>query len=209
MFGLVNRGILPPTVTDELEKFSSKLQGLWKAEHNEDGSHGVIKADSIVVNGFPMEDVVDVPFNSNTYRTYVEDAFGIYWTVTSTNQNVLRYYCVGRLAFVEFHVRTTTLSGGNVATLYINIPNLKPMKTKGPSGYSSAYQSRVGTFEWFCTDGISLGSGSGAVDISEDSNNGVDILLTKEYSGTTARIFYPATDLEIRGSCTFLLEKNE
>lgn len=205
MFSLINRGILPSAVTDEFEKLTGKLRGLWLSQHNEDGSHGTVVADSIVVNGFPMEDVVDIPYSSQTFRTYAEDSFGIYWTVTAANQYLLRYCCIGRMAFVQFYISDTTVSAGNPFQLALWIPKLIPMDTNSPFGFSGAYQYRVGNFEWSCTDGISIGYGAGTVDVAVADNGGVNLWLAKEYSGTTARVWYPTSNLTVRGTCTFML----
>lgn len=207
MFGLINRGVMPQSVTDEFEKFTGKLKGLWLNQHKEDGTHGTLIADSIVVNGFPMEQVVDVPYDANNFTPF-ETPFGGAWSVPTDGHYLLRYYCVGRVAFVQFSFVNSTVTAGNPAQLTFNIKDLTPMLSKGPTGYSSAYQYRTGFFEWSCTDGISLGYGSGTIDCGQADNGGTNIWLMKEFSGSTARVWYPTTDLQVRGSATFLLAES-
>jgi hypothetical protein len=53
MFGLINRGELPPVVEHEMENFNSRLKGLWLEEHNEDGTHQGLDAAAIATGIIP------------------------------------------------------------------------------------------------------------------------------------------------------------
>jgi microcystin-dependent protein len=52
VFGLINRGSLPPVVEDEFEHLVARLKSVWLAGHNEDGSHSLsLGSDSLTPVG--------------------------------------------------------------------------------------------------------------------------------------------------------------
>lgn len=82
--------------------------------------------------GYP----IDVPYNASQYSNTGGSGT---WTVEAGDQIYKRYYLVGRLAFVQFSVATTTISGGTPTFLLISgFPG--PSGTAGASGIAEIAQ---------------------------------------------------------------------
>jgi len=79
MFGLINRGSLPSVVEDEFEHLMSRLRALWLVEHDENGKHTDITAQSITVSGdstFESDATIDGELEVASEEVLISDHLG-------------------------------------------------------------------------------------------------------------------------------------
>lgn len=209
MFGLINRGIMPQSVTDEFENFTSRLKGLWTKEHNEDGTHGDITASSITLENKRVGELVNVPYNSAKFNTL--DA-GI-WTVSESNYSYINYAQVGQLIFVNFEILNSTLTFDTTDGFTFTIPEVHAVSTFiGPSGEGLYQDSMCG--EWFCTDetatareGLILASVFPSIG-GADTVPYTKIVLNCWEDGLAFHQFPKGTYSVLRGSLWFFADKS-
>lgn len=127
----------------QLQQLTSAINIGWNQEHNSDGSHGDVVADSLDLQGGAVGEVVDLPFDAARYKVY---GAGV-WTVTAANQISLRYIRCGQIVVVQFMIADSVLSGTDaVDDIVIQLPELHAL----PSANGNTIFC-CGTFQAFMT----------------------------------------------------------
>lgn len=89
-------------------------------EHNADGSHKDVVADSVTLQGAVVGELIDLPFDARRFSAYGANCT---WTVDSTDQIALRASRIGQLVFVQFRFDGTALAGVDTPdSLEITLP---------------------------------------------------------------------------------------
>lgn len=114
-----------------LESMASGIKTGWGQQHNADGSHGDIIADTMKLQGAFAGEVVNLPYDAARYQTYGSDAL---WNVDETDQVTLRYTRIGQLVVVQFDIQNSTLTGTDSPDdIVIRIPEFHALP-KGDGG---------------------------------------------------------------------------
>jgi hypothetical protein len=105
-------------IVEELEKAYAAISSTWNVEHNDDGSHADVRADSYTERGraFPLGFWIDPPFVA---ADFIADSGT--WTVAAADTDI-RYSVIGDMLFIAFDMRFTNVSA---------TPNLLMMKLPG------------------------------------------------------------------------------
>jgi hypothetical protein len=213
MFTLRYSDILPSSTADELVSLSGQVGKFAETEHNEDGTHGDITADSVQLQGAAVGEVVDLAHDTARYHV----SGGTSWTVsaasggTPSDQVYLRFSRIGQVVFLQFYIQTSEIVG-TPDFLIINIPELHAIPTRHSLGNPAVQIG--GVCEW------------------NDVQNGVDgiaevSVLAENFAGaipTTSiylqrygddsldavrfRPFDASNDFWIYGSVTFFVERD-
>ncbi len=161
--------LLPPNVRQELDQFTSLIEGYLRSQHKDSGAHSDVTADSVASTDGYTEHDRTVALGDWTLIPFAASRFtasgGQTWTLTSGDQTRLAYTLVGHTCTVSFVLVTTSVSGACV-TLSIALPTGLVAKT-----------ANVGTFA--CSDNGTTGFGVVSV-----AALGTALLLTKDVAGT-------------------------
>jgi hypothetical protein len=105
-------------VAGEFDHLYAQLQGYLEVDHNPDGTHKDIRADSVTIGtaATALGDPVDVPYAAGNFTGGAGT-----WTVGSADQMVYRYTRTGSHVRVNLALRATTVSG-TTAFLYVALP---------------------------------------------------------------------------------------
>jgi hypothetical protein len=198
MLGLRFRDALPPVVLDELENIVSKVKGFFSAEHNDDGTHGDITADSVTLHGGQVGELIDLPFNATRYLT---DSSAV-WTVSSDDQVYLRYSQIGRMAWVEFWLQTTVTTVDVADSLLIRLPELHPLRAMVEAGVTFGAQHTCGSFQWADLEHSTAGMG---YVIAQTINSGGYQAAVVRLVKNDAATFAVANNYMVRGFAIFPL----
>jgi hypothetical protein len=202
------RDKLPAGVVDELDQLVGAIKGWWSPEHNDDGSHGDVNADSLTLQDGRVGELTDIAFDAS--RFFAEGAS--VWTVQSADQSYLRYSRIGQLAFVQFNLQGTGITVDTSGSLFVRLPELHALPTRDSAG-SPAYHTG-GILNW--SDHAGGTNGIGLVSAQAQAFAGAVpstlLQLDKCIDGTSAASMFgdwPITaDLWISGSCWFTVEPN-
>src|SRR4051812_14388542 len=77
----------------DLQRLQTAITAGWGQEHNPDGSHGDVVADSLDLQGAAVGEWVDLPYSAARFDT---DGSGV-WTVDATDVNYLRMSRIGQI----------------------------------------------------------------------------------------------------------------
>jgi hypothetical protein len=125
------RDTLPPEVLHELEQYNANLNQYIYREHDENGKHTDVTADSVSLQGANIGEVVDLPYSSVRYTTGGSGT----WTVEQTDQSFLRYVRVGQMVVLNFALGNTVISVDTPTDdLIINLPEFQAITGKATSG---------------------------------------------------------------------------
>lgn len=187
-------------VQADLERIAIAVNSGWSKEHNPDGTHAAVTADTLSLQGALVGVPVDLPYDATRYRPY---GAGL-WTVGSTDHIYLRYARIGQLAWVEFWLQETALDTIN-EELYIRLPELHPLRAQVDAGAAFGANHTCGVFNWV---DIAAGTeGMGFLVSVTVNTNGFQTaqlhLVKSDYAN-----FAVTTNLMVRGSCMFPLNAN-
>jgi len=149
-FGLTNREGIPPTTLSAFDNLTSSLQGVWAAEHNLDGSHGAVTAESIDLRGAQVGGWVDLPYSATRFQT---QGIGV-WTVTATNQAYLKAMRIGEAVWVMFQIEGSTITI-DTSSLLIWLPEFTGFQVGRPASPSTPYVG--GIANWIDRAGFTSG----------------------------------------------------
>lgn len=201
MIALKYREGLPTAVGDEFENIASSVQGYLDQEHNEDGSHGTIVPDEVMLDGSVTGRWTSINYDAARFLT----GSAAVWTVDESDLNYLRVSRTGQVAIITFGIEQSVLSVANADVLYILLPELKGVPYGKPSQTYQFYVS--GAIEW--NDVTNGTSGIGVARVLVEPIAGSDrprtSLFLRRISPTNATFSqWPTTnDLRIWGTVTF------
>ena len=206
MFDLRFRTQLPEIVAAELESLVASLRGFLGSEHNDDGTHGDVTAESVTLQGATVGTLDSIAHDSARY--FAEGS--AVWTVGAADQIYFRSSRIGQLVFVQFSLETTAITVDTSGSLFIRLPEFHAIPSRD-SGGSISYQVG-GVLYW--NDIANSRSGMGQVSaIAQDFSNAVPstlLQLDKMQDGTSAASMFStwaiSSDLWIQGSCWFAVE---
>ena len=207
MFNLRYRDILPSSTGDELDNLNGQLSAFAEQEHNEDGSHGAITADSVTVQGAAMGEVVDLAHDQARY----EVNGGTSWTVASEDQVYLRFSRIAQTVFLQFFIQTSVVVG-DPDFLIINLPELHAIPTRHSLGNPASQVA--GICEWNDVTAGTTGIAEVAVIAENFSGPHPTTAIYLQRYGDNALdeinfVPFPATtELWIYGSVTFFVERD-
>ncbi len=207
MFDLKYRDVLPMMVGDEFDSFGAQLRGFSRQEHNTDGSHANITAETLSLQGAGVGEVVDLAYDS---ARYIQSG-GTSWTVSSGDQVYLRSSRIGQLIFIQFYVQTTVIVG-TPSYLIIRLPEMHAIPNR--NALPSPAGQFVGMCEWFDYPGSLAGIGQVEV-IADSFSNAIPFtsIQLRRYGNDATDVVgwatWPAsTDFWIHGSGTFFAQPN-
>lgn len=131
---------------------STDLRVLFDQEHNPDGTHGDVVADTITLQGASMGVFTDLPYDAARFETDL--GAGSIWTVDATDVDHLRFTRLGELCFVQFHILDSQITIGTASSLLIKLPELQAHPLRDSSGFSFQIG---GSLEWEDADGTGVG----------------------------------------------------
>jgi hypothetical protein len=203
MFSLRYLDILPVTTGDEISSLCGQVSKFAEQQHNADGTHGAVTADSVQLQGALAGEVIDLPFDAARY----DRIGGTSWTVSSGDQIYLRYTRIGQLVFLNFNISTSVIVG-TPDTLVIRIPELHAIPTV-PVGSSTPVVQGSGLCEWNDVEHGTDGSAQ-AIAIASDFGgvNPSTYLYLERLDATGFVPFVASTDFGILGSLTFFVERD-
>ena len=105
-----------PGLNGVVDKLAANINGLLMAEHNQDGSHGVITERGRTV---ALGVWTDIPYAAANYTA----SGAMTWTVALADQASLRYILIGRTCTVQFRIQLTTVGGGGSSALQLTLPD--------------------------------------------------------------------------------------
>lgn len=126
---------------DEVGNYLSKQRGMFALEHNEDGTHNAITANSIELQGGAVGEVVDLAHDAARYSV----SGGTSWTVAAEDQVYLRYSRLGQVVFLQFFLQTTVVAG-TPGFLVIEVPELHAIPSRSSTGNPAIQAGGFG--EW-------------------------------------------------------------
>lgn len=201
MFALKHRELLPTGVVDEFENLTASLKANILAEHNEDGTHGDVVADSLTLGGASMGEWINIPYDS---ARYVSGGSGT-WTVDEADQLILRYTRIRDIAIVHFALQNTVISTDTPTDgLLIKFPELHVVPLRDTLG--NVYPSGTGRVKYNnITEAV-----SGNCDCDIYASNLADVVpstIFEMYGMTVTFASLPVT-IRFAGTLTFALEKD-
>jgi hypothetical protein len=121
----LNTGIPDPNTRHVNSLFDANLQGYLSAEHNADGTHSDIEADSLSLGSAePLGDkkevgrFIDIAWSSGLYS----GIGGMGWTVTAAQQVTYCYELVNHKMTVIFRLQNSTIGAGGFGILLLALP---------------------------------------------------------------------------------------
>ena len=154
-------GLDQQTVT-ELDNTTAHITGFLRQEHNADGSHADVTANSLSLGGAPVGEWVDIPYAAARYTT-VDAAV---WTVQEADVQYLKVARVGSIAFVCFRVVNTAITVDTATNgLYIFLQQLNTFpRSTNFSDPTLSPPFGIGMIEWSRNNGGSGMQGLAYID---------------------------------------------
>lgn len=191
-----------PGLVDEFDNVLAKVGGLLESQHNDDGSHGDVVAESVSLQGAKVGELISLPYDARRFATYGANCT---WTVDEADQIALRASRIGQLVFVQFRYETTVLAGVDTPdSLEITLPEFHMLPAI--SGTSPAALTG-GSLLWqdvaAGTNGIGLVQAiaynfSGTIPATSIS------LLRQNPASSTAQQWALSANLFVNGFCWFV-----
>lgn len=204
MFGLKWADQLTGAIRDEFESLAAALIGWTGAEHNNDGTHSDITADTISIHDAVIGEPVNLPYSSARFFT---SSSGV-WTVAEADVVYLRATRIGQLVFVQFNLTTTGLATDTADSLYIRLPELHALPNI--VGGSPAYQVS-GVLDWQDVSNATNGTGLVSAQAQTFAGTVPSTVLQLDRVGPTNATYSAwaiSADFNITGSIWFALEPN-
>ena len=199
-FTLKFREQLIDPVLSELENLSAAITGWVTKEHNLDGTHGDMTADSLNLQGGPTGEVVNVPKSDLLFSNSGAGT----WTVSDTDFQYFRYVRVGQLLYVHFHIIASSLSSATTS-LYITLPGFYLYPEVNGNG--TFFQNF--SMDW--TEPTATTSGVGVINITQQ-DTGLRLGLSKGSSAGgsigTGNWTTNVNDIYIRANIGIFLNRN-
>lgn len=205
--GLLNRESLPPTTLSELDNLTTSLTAYLDAQHNQDGTHGDVTADTLELQGAQVGVWFDLPYSAARFQASVG---GSVWTVTAANQVYLKAMRIGQLAHVMFQLNASTITVGATGLL-LWLPEFTCLPVGQQAAASTPYVGGIATWANVPagTNGLSAVT---AYALPPASANGKSrtVLAIDQFGPVNATFAnFPVTaDLNIIGSCWFPVTPN-
>jgi hypothetical protein len=204
MFGLKFREQLTGAFRDEIEQLVAALSAWAGVEHNEDGTHGDVTADTISIHDAILGEPVNLPYSSARFFT----SSSAVWTVDEADVVYLRATRLGQLVLVQFNLTTTGLTVDTSDSLFIRLPELHAIPNI--VGGSPAYQIG-GILDW--QDVTNATNGTGLVSAQAQTFAGTvpSTVLQLDRVGPTNATYSAwaiSADFSVTGSIWFALEPN-
>ena len=212
MFTLPNQTTLPLTTAAALQSLVTQLNAWASAEHNNDGSHAAITAESIQLD--PNVTTQPVPAPTNQVGQLINLPYGqtrfvtigtpsTDWTVTNNDMYQLAAIQVGQLVCVQFALFNTVLSSGLFSNLGINVPEFQAQLITTPNGLTACPPTGGGFWIDFQhnTNGLLVTQ----VDGAQAGSSAPQTTIGMNCFGAGAIQNWPAsTQLTIQGSVWFI-----
>lgn len=208
MFDLRFRQQLPEFVGAELETMSTSISAFLTNEHNEDGSHGDVTADSLSLQGATVGTIDTLAYDS---ARFLAEGSAV-WTVDAGDLVYLRASRIGQLVFVQFALQTTVITVDTSESLFIRLPEFAAIPMRD-SGGSASYQVG-GTLYWSDIQHSTSGIGQVSALAQDFSSVVPSTLLQLDLlkDGTSAASMFStwpiSTNLALQGSCWFAVQPN-
>jgi len=195
------RDTLPQTVVDELDQLLPKLRQYLYSEHDADGAHTDVTADSVSLQGAKAGEVIDLPYDAARYYTNSSSV----WTVSSANQIVLRYTRIGQLVVLNFVLDGTIIATDTPSDgLHIRLPELHAIPARSTSG--TLYASGIGTAYYNNITQVVTGI-CGVQAFARDYAGVVPSTDLEIFGMTVAFASLPVT-MHVEGTVSFFVEPN-
>lgn len=123
-FALNFREQLTGAIRDQFEQLVAWLNGWTRIEHNEDGTHSDVTAESLTLQGGRVGEVTSLPYDSARFDT----GDSAVWTVASSSFDYLLYSRVGQIVTLWFSLSDTEITSSSAGQLLIKIPELYRLK---------------------------------------------------------------------------------
>ncbi len=186
--------------TSEFVSIQTQISAWETKEHNADGTHGDITVDSLSIQKGVVGVVTPLTFSSARFS-----ASSGTWAVAAAV--ALQYTRVGQLAFVQFVIDTSTLSGSTALYLAIQVPELHVSPTR--SSHAATGNVYIGgAFQWFDFQHSTQGFGPVGAQATALSGTVPSTRLVLYPDATAVTPFPVSNDLSVQGSCWFALTKN-
>lgn len=147
MFGFMNRDRIDiAAVKDEFDNIYDSLRAIFFAsktnaggQHKEDGSHGIVTADSVKIQGSTIGEVTTIAYDA---ARFTSDIFT--WQVDAVDFEYIRFTRVGQLVTLWFGVSGTSFPGGPVNDIRILMPELHLLPAIFNDGSGLIYSTYLG-----------------------------------------------------------------
>lgn len=189
-----------------VNQLESQLRALLDREHNEDGTHSDITADSLTLHTGEVGEVTELAWTAGRFAAAFTAGT---WDITSTSSKMkyLRVSQVGRIAFASFRIEGTVIATDSVEELWIRLPELHAMPAANAAGVATSFTGGVCYWLDGATSDLGMGLVSPAADGFTNSVPGTLLVVTKYNSDAKVLTQWPiSTNLTIDGSAWFFLE---
>ena len=187
-------------VRNQFELNQSEISQWETKEHTIEGAHADITATSITLQAGLVGVVTPLTFSASRFSSSAGT-----WAVTAAV--ALQYTRVGQLAFVQFLLDTSTLSGSSSTLLYIQMPELHGLPTRS-ANFPLGSLIPGGSVQWIDSQHTTRGWGPviAQATVLTGAAPSTRLVLYPDATGTTP--FPVSNDLIVQGSCWFSLTKN-
>lgn len=200
-FSLKWRSELSGAILREFESLVSSLVSWTTTEHNGDGTHTAITAESLSLQGALVGELTDLPFSATRYTA----SGGGAWVVAAVDQLYLRASRLGQLALVQFNLETTDTTGAAASDLVIRLPELAPLAGRNAASGTFGASHVCGVFTWIDTQNGTRDMGYvQAVTVASGVSSAPQLRLVKRDGATFAN----SNNLAVEGSALFPLNRN-
>ena len=206
-FGLTTRDGLPPTTLSAFDNFTSSLQGYLDAQHNNDGSHGAVTADSIDLQGAQVGVWFDLPYTASRFQS---SAGASVWTVTAANLVYLKAMRIGQLVHVVFQIDASAITVAPTG-LFIWLPEFTCLPVGRQAAVSTPYTGGVATWANVAAGTAGLTSVTAyALPPATADGKSRTVLAIDQFGPVNATFAnFPVTaNLNVIGSCWFPVTPN-
>lgn len=170
----------------------AQLRTFMSAEHNEQGGHANVTADTLALVGLPVGIVTNIAYSAARYTT---DNPSRRWKVDAVDFNYLAYLLVGQLAVIWFSVAGSSFPDGSVSALRIALPelNLMPQYYNDGGGVTTTSLS-FGNAE--LSDATSNAGGFVVAQFTSVGGSGLQVNIQRNNFGV-----FDGVDCDYKGFC--------
>lgn len=195
---------------DDVAQLTTAISAGWSKQHNIDGTHSDITADSLTLNNKKVGEIVNLDFNPSRFTTSNGHST---WTVTQTSTSYLRYVQIGHLVTLQFAFPSSVVAGspGNPTALKIAVPEFNLSNIPNTDQVAVFTFQVGGATRWIeSTAGAESDRGLGDNRIRSTDTGGLPtpgavIELHKSTSGAALASYSFGSNLEAVGHISFLV----
>lgn len=193
---------------EDIQSMADSVNALWEEEHNVDGGHSNVTADSLTLQQATVGTIHNLEWDAARFFTGSASV----WTVEVGDWRYFRFTRIGQMIAFQFYISGTTITVDTASDLIIRLPEWHAMAHPYTGAVST--DQLAGTVEW--QDVTNSRAGIGNIYIRAESFAGFapSTVLSMSRFASNAGVadnFYEyslSNDLSLRGHGFFFTEPN-